>query len=80
MNKIGFLTLLIMASLVLMLGFPASAASPKAPLPVAPAVAVARRLHRLQRLRIHTFTKDLRPCAPPSVIWNRQHMISKAIA
>jgi hypothetical protein len=41
MNKIGLLTLLIMASLVFTLAYPASAAGPKAPLPAVPAVAAA---------------------------------------
>ena len=39
MKKIGFLTLLIMASLVFTLAFPAAAAGPKAPATPAPAVA-----------------------------------------
>lgn len=44
MKKIGFLTLLIMATLLLTLAFPAAAAGPKAPappVPGAPAVAPA---------------------------------------
>ena len=39
MKQIGFLTLLIVATVLLVLAFPAAAASPKAPLPAAPAVA-----------------------------------------
>ncbi len=39
MKKIGFLTLLIMATLLFALAFPAAAAGPKAPVPAAPAVA-----------------------------------------
>jgi hypothetical protein len=41
MKKIGFMTLLITASLLLTLAFPAAAASPKAPATPAPAVAAA---------------------------------------
>ena len=44
MKKIGFLTLLIMATLLFTLAFPAAAAGPKAPappVPAAPAVVVA---------------------------------------
>ncbi len=44
MKKIGFLTLLIMATLLFTLAFPAAAAGPKAPappVPAAPAVAPA---------------------------------------
>ena len=44
MKKIGVLTLLIMATLLFTLAFPAAAAGPKAPappVPAAPAVAVA---------------------------------------
>jgi|SRR5579863_2328255 len=44
MKKIGFLTLLIMATLLFTLAFPAAAAGPKAPappVPAAPAVTVA---------------------------------------
>ena len=51
MKKIGFLTLLVMATLLFTLAFPASAAGPKpapavsaaAPLPAAPAAAPAER-------------------------------------
>jgi hypothetical protein len=39
MKKIGFLSLLIMATLLLTVAFPAAAAGPKAPVPAAPAVA-----------------------------------------
>lgn len=39
MKKIGFLTLLIMATLLLILAFPAAAAGPQAPAPPVPAVA-----------------------------------------
>jgi hypothetical protein len=39
MKKIGFLTLLIMATILFMMAFPAAAAGPKAPVPAAPAVA-----------------------------------------
>ena len=39
MKKIGFLTLLIMATILFMLAIPAAAAGPKAPVPAAPAVA-----------------------------------------
>jgi hypothetical protein len=38
-KKIGFLTLLVMATLLFALAFPAAAAGPKAPVPAAPAVA-----------------------------------------
>jgi hypothetical protein len=38
--KIGFLSLLMTASLVFTLAFPAAAAGPKAPVPAAPAVAL----------------------------------------
>ena len=41
MMKIGFMTLLITASLLLTLAFPAAAAAPKAPATPAPAVAAA---------------------------------------
>jgi hypothetical protein len=41
MKKIGFLTLLIMATLLFTLAFPAAAAGPKAPAAPAPAVAAA---------------------------------------
>jgi hypothetical protein len=41
MKKIGFLTLLITATLVFTLAFPAAAAGPKAPAAPAPAVVVA---------------------------------------
>jgi hypothetical protein len=41
MKKIGFLTLLITATLVFTLAFPAAAAGPKAPATPAPAVVVA---------------------------------------
>jgi hypothetical protein len=41
MKKIGFLTLLIMATLLFTLAFPAAAAGPKAPATPAPAVAAA---------------------------------------
>jgi hypothetical protein len=41
MKKIGFLTLLIMATLLFTLAFPAAAAGPKAPAVPAPAVAAA---------------------------------------
>jgi hypothetical protein len=41
MKKIGFLTLLITATLLLTLAFPAAASGPKAPAPAAPAVAAA---------------------------------------
>ncbi len=44
MKKIGFLTLLIMATLLFAIAFPAAAAGPKAPappVPAAPAVAAA---------------------------------------
>jgi len=41
MKKIGFLTLLIMATLLFTLAFPAAAAGPKAPAPPVPAVAAA---------------------------------------
>lgn len=39
MKKIGFLTLIIMATTLFMLAFPAAAAGPKAALPAAPAAA-----------------------------------------
>ncbi|HTS34253.1 MAG TPA: hypothetical protein VMH04_01200 [Candidatus Solibacter sp.] len=39
MKKIGFLILLVMATLLFTLAFPAAAASPKAPVAPAPAVA-----------------------------------------
>ncbi len=39
--KIGFLTLLITASLLLTLAFPAAAAGPKGPMPAAPVAAAA---------------------------------------
>jgi hypothetical protein len=39
MKKIGFLTLLVMATLLFTLAFPAAAAGPKAPATPAPAVA-----------------------------------------
>lgn len=39
MKKIGFLTLLIMATLLFTLAFPAAAAGPKVPVPATPAVA-----------------------------------------
>ena len=39
MKKIGFLTLLITATLLFTMAFPAAAAGPKAPAPAAPAVA-----------------------------------------
>lgn len=41
MKKIGFLTLLIMATLLFTLAFPAAAAGPKTPAAPAPAVAMA---------------------------------------
>jgi hypothetical protein len=41
MKKIGFLSLLIMATLLFTLAFPAAAAGPKAPAAPAPAVAAA---------------------------------------
>lgn len=41
MKKIGFLTLLTMATLLFTLAFPAAAAVPKAPVPAAPAVVPA---------------------------------------
>jgi hypothetical protein len=41
MKKIGFLTLLITATLLLTVAFPAAAAGPKAPAPAAPLVAAA---------------------------------------
>lgn len=41
MKKIGFLTLLTMATLLFTLAFPAVAAGPKAPVPVVPPVAAA---------------------------------------
>jgi 3-oxoacyl-ACP reductase-like protein len=41
MKKIGFMTLLITASLLLTLAFPAAAAAPKAPATPAPVVAAA---------------------------------------
>jgi len=41
MKKIGFLTLLVMATLLFTLAFPAAAAGPKAPAVPAPAVAAA---------------------------------------
>jgi hypothetical protein len=41
MKKIGFLTLLIMATLLFTLAFPAAAAGPKAPVAPVPAVAAA---------------------------------------
>jgi hypothetical protein len=41
MKKIGFLTLLIMATLLFTLAFPAAAAGPKAPVAPTPAVAAA---------------------------------------
>jgi hypothetical protein len=41
MKKIGFMTLLITASLLLTLAFPAAAAAPKAPAVPAPAAATA---------------------------------------
>lgn len=41
MKKIGFLTLLIMATLLFTLAFPAAAAGPKAPAVPVPAVAAA---------------------------------------
>ena len=41
LKKIGFLTLLIMATLVFTLAFPAAAAGPKAPVAPAPVVAAA---------------------------------------
>lgn len=41
MKKIGFLTLLSMATLLFTLAFPAAAAGPKAPVPAAPAAAPA---------------------------------------
>lgn len=39
MNKIGFLTLLILATILFMIAFPAAAAGPKPPAPPTPAVA-----------------------------------------
>jgi hypothetical protein len=41
MKKIGFLTLLITATLLLTLAFPVAASGPKAPVPAVPAVAAA---------------------------------------
>ncbi len=41
MNKVSFVGLLIMATLLFTLAFPAAAAGPKAPVPAAPAVAPA---------------------------------------
>jgi len=41
MQKISFVGLLIMATLLFTLAFPAAAAGPKAPVPAAPAVAAA---------------------------------------
>jgi hypothetical protein len=45
MSKIGFLTLLVMATVLLMLAFPAAAAGPKPPVPATPAVAGAPAGH-----------------------------------
>lgn len=45
MRKIGFLTLLILATLLFTLAFPAAAAGPKTPAAPAPAVAAAPAPH-----------------------------------
>jgi hypothetical protein len=45
MSKIGFLTLLVIATVLLMLAFPAAAAGPKAPAPTTPAAAAAPAGH-----------------------------------
>jgi hypothetical protein len=60
MNKIGLLTLLIMASLVFTLGFPASAAGPKAPLPVVPAVAAVAPVPAPPHPHIHAGLEAMR--------------------
>ena len=40
MKKVGFITLLILATVLFMIAFPAAASGPKAPAPPTPAVAV----------------------------------------